>query len=70
MLNEKQIARMLSKLRRFEDTLEALIFEKVADLPVSFYQTDESLYEIPDKALYQPMAPGAHWGGGRRLWLV
>ena len=63
MLNEKQIARMLSKLRRFEDTLEALIFEKVADLPVSFYQTDESLYEIPDKALYQPMAPGAHWGG-------
>ena len=48
MLNEKQIDRMLSKLKRYEDTLDAMIFEKVADLPVSFYQTGESLYEIPD----------------------
>ena len=46
MLNEKQIDRMLSKLKRYEDTLDAMIFEKVADLPVSFYQTGESLYEI------------------------
>ncbi len=63
MLNEKQIARMLAKLKRFEDTLDAMIFEKVDDLPVSFYQTDESLYEIPNEELFQPMAPGSHWGG-------
>ena len=50
MLNEKQIARMLSKLRRFEDTLDGMIFEKVADLNVSLYQTGESLYEIPVSA--------------------
>ena len=63
MLNEKQIDRMLSKLKRYEDTLDAMIFEKVADLPVSFYQTGESLYEIPDESLFAPMAVGSHWGG-------
>ncbi len=63
MLNEKQIARMLSKLRRFEDTLDGMIFEKVADLNVSLYQTGESLYEIPEEGLYQPVTIGQEWGG-------
>ncbi len=63
MLNEKQVARMLSKLKRFEDTLDAMIFEKVEDLPVSFYQTADSLYSIPDETLFKPMDPGSHWGG-------
>ena len=63
MLNEKQIQRMLSKLKRFEETLEPMIFNKVADLPVSFYQTSESLYGIPDESLFHPMTVGTQWGG-------
>ena len=35
MLNDKQIQRMLRKLKRFEDTLDHMIFEKVCDLPTS-----------------------------------
>ena len=63
MLNDKQIARMLKKMKRFEDTLDSMIFEKVCELPVSAYETKESLYSIPDSSLYRPVKPGDIWGG-------
>ena len=63
MLNDKQIQRMLRKLKRFEDTLDGMIFEKVCDLPVSAYETKESLYQIPDSSLFEPIHPGDIWGG-------
>lgn len=61
MLNDKQILRMLRKLKRFEELLDSMIFEKVCELPVLAYQTEESLYEIPDKSLYHPVQPGDMW---------
>lgn len=63
MLNDKQIQRMIRKLKRFEDTLDGRIFEKVCDLPVSAYQTSESLYAIPEDSLFTPIQPGDVWGG-------
>ena len=63
MLNDKQIQRMLRKLKRFEDTLDHMIFEKVCDLPTSLYETKEQLYNIPEDSLYHPVQPGDMWGG-------
>ena len=55
MLNDKQIARMLKKMKRFEDTLDSMIFQKVCELPVSPYETKEPLDSIPDSSLYKPV---------------
>ena len=64
MLTETQIGRMLSKLRRFEDTLEPLIFEKVDELgSVEAYETEQSLYDIPKNAEYKAAKDGFKWGG-------
>ncbi|HOU10597.1 MAG TPA: glycoside hydrolase family 38 C-terminal domain-containing protein [Clostridiales bacterium] len=63
MLTAKQIERMLSKLRRFEDTLEPRIFEKKAQLEARAYVTKESLYGVPDSSKFQPVEKGWHWGG-------
>ena len=63
MLNDKQILRMLRKLKRFEGTLDHMIFEKVCELPVCAYETKEQLYNIPDDSLFSPVKPGDIWGG-------
>ena len=65
MLTEKQIQRMLGKLKRFEDTLEPMLFTKVAETDVSAYETAERLYEIPAASLFKPVDKGWTWGGPR-----
>ena len=63
MLTERQIERMLRKLRRFEDTLNAILFKKHTCIEkVSFYETAERLYDIPDDSLCKPLESGAAWG--------
>lgn len=63
MLNDKQISRMLRKMRRFEGTLDGMMFEKVCELPVVSYETKEQLYTIPEENLFKPVKPGDIWGG-------
>ena len=54
---------MLRKLRRFEDTLNAILFKKHTCIEkVSFYETAERLYDIPDDSLCKPLESGAAWG--------
>ncbi len=65
MLTEKQIQRMLGKLKRFEDTLEPMVFSKVAEINASAYETAERLYEIPDASLFKAVEKGWTWGGPR-----
>lgn len=65
MLTEKQIQRMLGKLKRFEDTLEPMVFNKVAEINASAYETTERLYEIPDASLFKAVDKGWSWGGPR-----
>ena len=70
MLNDKQTARMLAKLRRFEETLEPMLFQPVAQLPAEAFRTSEILYEIPPREKFSPIASGDHWGGeGNCCWI-
>lgn len=57
MLNDKQTARMLAKLRRFEETLEPMLFQPVAQLPAEAFRTSEVLYEIPPREKFPPLPP-------------
>ncbi|MGN0545839.1 MAG: alpha-mannosidase, partial [Acutalibacteraceae bacterium] len=69
MFTEKQIGRMLSKLERFENTLEPMIFTKVAEIGASAYETTERLHDIPDASLFKPVEKGFNWGGeGAYCW--
>lgn len=64
MLTDKQIKRLYSKLKRFEDTLEPMIFTKVGEVGAKAYETDERLYDIPDDSLFAPAPKGEFtWGG-------
>ena len=69
MLTEKQIDRMLGKLKRFETTLEPFIFEKVGEVGASAYRTTEQYHRIPEESLFQQVEKGWHWGGeGAYCW--
>ncbi|HIS68780.1 MAG TPA: alpha-mannosidase [Candidatus Gallacutalibacter stercoravium] len=69
MLNEKQTAQMMAKLTRLQDTLQELMFEKVDEVPVCWYKTEERLHRIPDDGLFTPCKKGDQWGGeGAYCW--
>ena len=63
MLTDRQIDRMFSKLKRFEETLEPMIFKKVDSIGASAYETADRLYSVPDDSLFTPVQPGYTWGG-------
>ncbi|MBQ2841663.1 MAG: alpha-mannosidase [Clostridia bacterium] len=63
MLAEKQIERMLLKLKRFEKILDPMLFKKTARIDTAlFYETTDRLYEIPDDSLCVPIKSGETWG--------
>ena len=62
MFTDKQIERMLGKLQRFEDTLDGMVFKKVASVDARAFETAERLYEIPDESLFKPVESGFVWG--------
>lgn len=69
MLNEKQIERMLEKLKRFENTLAPMMFEKADTIKVGMFHAREQYHEIPGDSLFTPCSPGDRWGGeGTYCW--
>lgn len=69
MLNQTQIDRMLGKLKRFETTLEPLIFTKTGEIDFSAYVADKQYHQIPDSSLFTPVEKGWHWDGeGKYCW--
>lgn len=69
MLTSKQIERMLAKLKRFEETLEPMIFQKVGEVGASAWETAERFHRIPDASLFKPVEKGWQWGGeGAYCW--
>ncbi len=69
MFTDKQIDRMLKKLKRFEDTLEPMVFNKVAEIDASAFETTERLHKIPDESLFTPVEKGFVWGNeGSYCW--
>ncbi len=63
MLAEKQVERMLAKLKRFEKILDPMLFKKAAKIDtVGFYETTDRLYEIPDNSMFSAINSGETWG--------
>ena len=63
MLAERQVERMLSKLKRFESFLDPMLFKKVIKIDkVRAFETQERFYEIPDDSLFTPVESGWIWG--------
>ncbi|MFC3745912.1 alpha-mannosidase [Paenibacillus sp. GCM10012306] len=69
MLNEKQINRMLSKLQRFETTLEPLLFQPIDQVEMSMFHTDRQFHVIPEEERFSPCLPGDRYQGeGSYCW--
>ena len=63
MFAERQIERMLDKLKRFESIIEPMLFKKVARIDsLLAYETTDRLYEIPDDSMCSPVESGWIWG--------
>lgn len=64
MLTDRQIERILSKLKKFEEKLSSLIFVKEDEVrPVRMYRTNDQLDRIPEDELFADCPPGSGWGG-------
>ncbi|MCL6457627.1 MAG: hypothetical protein K6T85_06435 [Gorillibacterium sp.] len=69
MLNDKQIDRMLTKLKRFETTLEPLLFQKIDDVPMGMFHTADQWHTIPEDAQFHACLPGERYQGeGTYCW--
>ena len=70
MLCKAHCDKMLSKLKRFETTLDAYLFEKISTVEASAYITKERLNSIPAESLFENIVPGFKWGGeGNYCWI-
>ncbi len=71
MYNYPQIENTVSKIKRFAQMLDELIYEKVGDLGnLQKYITNDHLYDIPEKTLFSPVVKGELWEGERtNCWI-
>jgi alpha-mannosidase len=71
MLTDRQTEIMLTKLKRFEATLEGMLFEKVDQVSMQAYPTDGHYHEIPDSVNFKPCNEGDSWEGeGSYCWFL
>lgn len=69
MLHDKQIDRMLSKLKRFEDTLEPMLFQVIDQVPMRKFHTDQQWHTIPADHHYEECQLGDRYQGeGTYCW--
>lgn len=69
MLNDKQIDRMLSKLKRFEDTLEPMLFQVIDQVPMRKFHTHQQWHTIPEDHNFEDCSPGDRYQGeGTYCW--
>lgn len=71
MLNDRQLDRMLGKLRTYQSILDRMIFDKI-DAVGEFYsaETAESLYAPPADDAYTKIKAGSRWYGKDRYnWI-
>lgn len=70
MYSEKQIVRLLGKMKRLEEMLEGQLFEKVDELQMSVFLTDGSYHTIPAEECFTPVEKGAIFEGeGIYVWM-
>jgi alpha-mannosidase len=69
VLHDKQIDRMLAKLKRFEITLESLMFRKIDEVTMRMFSTIEQWHNIPDDIQFTPCEQGdSYEGEGSYCW--
>lgn len=70
MLCKAHYEKMLTKLKRFEETLNPYLFEKIESLPTVAFVADKQYHTIPDGEKFVPIENGWKWGGeGNYCWL-
>ena len=70
MLAKPHYEKMLTKLKRFEDTLNPYLFDRIDTLPASAFVADRQFHEIPGDEYFTPIESGFEWGGeGCYCWL-
>ncbi len=62
MLNDKQIERVIIKLKTYESNLENKIFKKIDKLNVDYFETEEDLYTVPPKDNFKKLPTSFKWG--------
>lgn len=63
MLTDRQLERMLGKLKRLEEMLEPKLFQVVDRVPMQAFLTDGSHHEIPEAACFAPCEDGTIFQG-------
>ena len=70
MLYKAHYERMLSKLKRLENTLNPYLFSKVESLSVKAFLSDKQLHSIPNDEYFEKISSGWKWGAeGQYCWL-
>lgn len=63
MYTEKQLERMLGKLKRLEEMLEPKLFYTVESVPMKAFLTDGSHHDVPEESCFSPCEDGAVFEG-------
>lgn len=70
MLYKAHYEKMLSKLKRLEETLNPYLFTKIESLPARAFLSDRQLHRIPDEECFAEISDGWKWGAdGQYCWL-
>jgi alpha-mannosidase len=71
MLTDRQINQMMVKLKRFESTLDRLLFEKADVISMSAFPTDGKYHRIPENDNFTPCHENDSWEGeGTYCWFI
>lgn len=69
MMTDRQAERMLYKLKRFEQTLYGMLFNKVGEVSMEAFPTMEQLHSIPEQESFRPCQAGDVFEGeGSYCW--
>ena len=63
MYTERQLDRMLGKLKRLEEMLEPRLFAAVDAVPLRAFQTDGRYHSVPEDGLFAPCEDGTVFEG-------
>lgn len=70
MYSEKQIERLLGKMKRLEEMLGENLFEKVDEMQMSAFLTDGSHHAVPAEECFTPIEKGTTFEGeGIYVWM-
>lgn len=70
MYSEKQIERLLGKMKRLEEMLEEHLFEKADEMEMKAFLTDGSHHAIPAEECFAPVEKGTTFEGeGIYVWM-